>query len=434
MILTNWGLYPQKEVAFLQPENENQVLKCISENEELIARGNGRCYGDASLARKTVSITSLNKVIQFDDIKGTIECQSGILLSEMLTIIVPKGYFLPVTPGTKFITLGGAIAADIHGKNHHKEGAISNHVLSFEILNEAGQKLICSNDINSDLFWSTFGAMGTTGIILCAKIKLLPIETAYIKQVAIKARNIEHLFELFESNRQYTYSVAWVDSLAKGKNLGRSILLLGEHATLQELNQPFLKNPLRVHRNPRLTVPFMFPNFFLNKWIIRTFNFLFYNKQLRSVTQNYLHYDTYFYPLDVANSWNRIYGKKGFLQYQFVIPFSAGKHTLIELFKLISESGFGSFLTVLKEFGDGNDRAKNSFPIKGYTFAMDIKISDGIFPFLDKLDKIVSDHGGKIYIAKDARLSAGEFKKQYPQFDKPAKFSSFLTERYFNAK
>jgi len=136
----------------------------------------------------------------------------------------------------------------------------------------------------------------------------------------------------------------------------------------------------------------------------------------------------------VANSWNRIYGKKGFLQYQFVIPFSAGKHTLIELFKLISESGFGSFLTVLKEFGEGNVRAKNSFPLKGYTFAMDIKISDGIFPFLNKLDKIVSDHGGKIYIAKDARLSASEFKKQYPQFDKPAKFSSFLTERYFNAK
>ena len=191
MILTNWGLYPQKDVAFLQPENENQVIKCIS--EELIARGNGRCYGDASLARKTVSITRLNKAIHFDDNLGIIECQAGILLSEILSIIVPKGYFLPVTPGTKFITLGGAIAADIHGKNHHKEGAISNHVLSFELLDDAGQKMVCSDDTNSNLFWSTFGAMGTTGIILSAKIKLLPIETAYIKQVAIKARNISHM-------------------------------------------------------------------------------------------------------------------------------------------------------------------------------------------------------------------------------------------------
>jgi decaprenylphospho-beta-D-ribofuranose 2-oxidase len=434
MILTNWGLYPQKDVTLLQPANETELKKHIVENDFLIPRGNGRCYGDASLANKTVSITQLKEVIHFDDKQGTIECQTGILLSEILELIVPHGFFLPVSPGTKFITLGGAIAADIHGKNHHKEGAISSHVLAFELMNAGGTKVLCSQETNSDLFWSTFGAMGTTGIIVSAKIKLLPIETAYIRQVAIKARNIEHLFELFENNRHYTYSVAWIDSLAKGKKLGRSVLLLGEHAKLHELDQSLKKDPLKVHRNPRLTVPFMFPNFFLNKWVIRLFNFLFYNKQIKSVSQNCLHYDAYFYPLDIANSWNKIYGRNGFLQYQFVIPFSAGKPTLIKLFKLISESGFGSFLTVLKEFGDGNVRAKNSFPIKGYTFAMDIKITDGIFPFLEKLDKIVSDHGGKIYIAKDARLSGSEFKKQYPKFDKPGKFSSFLTERYFNAK
>jgi hypothetical protein len=234
---------------------------------------------------------------------------------------------------------------------------------------------------------------------------------------------------LFEQNRHFTYSVAWVDSLAKGKSKGNSNLLLGEHADEEDLSSQQLKNKLKKHAEPKFNVPFTFPSFVLNNFTMKLFNILFYNKQFKKENISCIHYDPYFYPLDIVNNWNRIYGSSGFLQYQFVLPFSAGKETLVNLFTKISNSKFGSFLTVLKEFGEGNPLATNSFPMQGYTFAMDIKLVNGVLPFLEIIDKIVTDSGGRIYLAKDARLKPDDFIKQYPNFTKTDKFQSCQYKR-----
>lgn len=429
MKISNWGNYPIINTDFREPSGIDEIAEIIKNTDTVIPRGNGRCYGDASLAETTISLLKLNQIISIDPENRLIECMSGVLLSDILSKIVPLGMFLPVTPGTKFITLGGAIAADIHGKNHHKLGSISEHILSFSLLTQSGKIENCSPTENSQLFYSTFGGMGLTGIIISARMKLIPIQTSYIRQKAIKARNLTELFSLFDEYRDYTYSVAWIDSLAKGKSMGKSVLLLGEHAIIEELSPKQQRNKLKTHSDPKFNVPFTFPSFILNNMTMKLFNFLFYNKQLAHETNNCIHYDPYFYPLDIAHNWNRIYGKAGFLQYQFVIPEAAGKQPLIKLFNEISQSRFGSFLTVLKEFGDGNPLAINSFPTKGYTFAMDIKLVNGVLPFLDMIDKIVTDCGGRIYLAKDARLKSTEFTKQYPNFLETDSFKSYQYQR-----
>ncbi|TXF75219.1 FAD-binding oxidoreductase [Chryseobacterium sp.] len=400
--IANWGNFPVVEKEVRSMDSLSRIREFIKNNNEVIARGNGRCYGDAALGEHIFSTIRLNKFISFDRLNGIIECESGVLLSEILEICVPQGYFLFVTPGTKFITLGGAIAADVHGKNHHSEGCFSESVLEFSLLNENGEVITCSRTENSEKFWATVGGMGLTGIILSAKFKLKNIETAYIRQEIIKAENIDEIFRLFDESESWTYNVAWIDCLQKGKNLGRSVMMRGEHAFRHQLPPKLQENPLRLKEKSTPSVPFYLPGFILNNITVKFFNFLYFNHHRKNKVADYVNYETFFYPLDIVNDWNRMYGKNGFIQYQFVIPKENGKEGLKKILETIADSGNGSFLAVLKLFGKNNPEAYNSFPIEGYTLALDFKVNPKLKKLVSRLDEIVEDYGGRIYLAKDS--------------------------------
>jgi decaprenylphospho-beta-D-ribofuranose 2-oxidase len=408
--IANWSNYPVMETEEKTFVFEEQLSEAFQYSHNIIARGNGRCYGDASLAQHTISTLKYDKILSFDTEKGIFECQSGLTLDKILEVIVPKGWFLPVTPGTKFITIGGAIASDVHGKNHHVDGCFSRHVLDMDVVLASGQTITCSAHLNSDLFWATCGGMGLTGIITRAKFDLKKIETSYITQKQVKANNLEELIQLFDDYKHYTYSVAWIDCLQKGKQFGRSILMLGEHAKLEDLDDTKKKEPLKLPSKTQITFPFNLPSFVLNQYTIRAFNFLFYAKNLSREINNIISYEPFFYPLDAILHWNRGYGKPGFVQYQFVLPLES-KQGLIEILNKIGDKGLGSFLAVLKIFGKQDDLI--SFPKEGYTLALDFPVRKGLFEFLDELDKVVLNYGGRIYLSKDARMKSEIFWNGY---------------------
>lgn len=430
--VSNWGNFPTIETEVKSEEAYAKIKNYINHNNEIIARGNGRCYGDASLAKHIFSTKKLNKFISFDRINGVLECEAGVLLSDILEISVRQSYFLYVTPGTKFITVGGAIAANIHGKNHHFEGSFCEFVIEFNLMNERGEILKCSRTENSELFWATIGGMGLTGIILKVKFQLKKIETSYIRQESIKAENLDEIFQLFEESKDWTYTVAWIDCLQKGKNIGRSILMRGEHALLNELPQKYSQKPLEIKRKFSPTVPFFFPNFVLNNLTVKIFNYFFYAKQRAKFLKNIIDYETFFYPLDAINDWNKIYGKSGFIQYQMVIPKENGKEGMRKILETISKSGNGSFLAVLKLFGESNPKAYNSFPMEGYTLALDFKVNKNLKKLVENLDEIVESFGGRIYLAKDSmsRSSLTDYLKNV----RNPKFNSLQQKRILKHK
>lgn len=426
-IVTNWGNFPVVKKKMVAEEDYQKIKDFLKKHNEVIARGNGRCYGDASLAETIFSTQKLNKFISFDRVNGILECESGVLLSQILEVIVPQGFFLVVTPGTKFITLGGAIASNIHGKNHHAEGNFSESVLSFKIMIENGDILTCSRTENSDKFWATFGGMGLTGIILSAKIQLKNIESAYIRQESIKADHLDEIFQLFETSEDWTYTVAWIDCLQKGKNIGRSILLRGEFAQKEELPEKYKSFPLRLRSKLSPNIPFYFPNFVLNRFTVKCFNFLYFHKQKSKIKQQIIDYETFFYPLDAINNWNKIYGKGGFIQYQMVIPKAKGKEGMRKILETIGRSGQGSFLAVLKLFGKGNPEAYNSFPLEGYTLALDFKVNHQLVQLVSNLDKIVEEYGGRIYRTKDSMSKSSL--TNYLKNTESSKFVSLQSKR-----
>lgn len=426
-LIYNWGLFPKNRCAIHQITNYDEIISLVKANNYIIARGNGRCYGDASLSKNIISTIQLNKILNLDETTGIINCQAGVGLDEILNQVVPKGFFLPVTPGTKFITVGGALASDIHGKNHHVDGVFSDHVISFKLINQLGE--IISVGPDDELFTQTAGGMGSTGIIIEVIFRLKQIETSYIKQRSIRARNLKEIFQLFEKHKESTYSVAWIDCLAKGNHVGRSVLLLGEHAKANEVN---FKNKLSVHKIPFLNIPFNFPHWILNPLSIKIFNFLFYNKSSSS-GEAILHYDPYFYPLDKINNWNKIYGKKGFIQYQFVLPIANSYEGVNEILGILSKHKLGSFLAVLKLFGKSHENRYLHFPLEGYTLALDIKVSPSIWSVLDQLDEIVNKFNGKIYLTKDARMNKLSYEKQYSnRLSHTTKFFSHQMTRLSN--
>jgi decaprenylphospho-beta-D-ribofuranose 2-oxidase len=409
-LIANWGNYPVMETDEKTFSFTEQLTDVLLQTDGVIARGNGRCYGDASLEKNTISTLKFDKVLSFDPVKGIFECQSGITLDKVLEVIVPRGWFLPVTPGTKFITVGGAVASDVHGKNHHVDGSFSAHVLEMEVLLSGGEAVTCSPYFNGDLFWATCGGMGLTGVITRVKFDLKKIETSYIKQKQLKAENLEEVLQLFDRYKHYTYSVAWIDCLKKGKEFGRSILMLGEHARLEDLDAKRKADPLQLPKRKQISFPFNLPSFVLNRFTVKAFNFLYYGKNFKKEINNIVSYEPFFYPLDAVLHWNRGYGTKGFVQYQFVLPLES-RQGLIEILQKISDKGLGSFLAVLKVFGPQDNLI--SFPKEGYTLALDFPVRSGLFTFLDELDEIVLKHKGRIYLSKDARMNPGVFWKSY---------------------
>ena len=411
MKMSGWGNYPCVEAAYHAYKDSCS----FQEMRPFIPRGNGRSYGDSALGAHIIDCKPLKYFLDFDPVTGILHCTGGVMLDEILDVFVPQGWFLSATPGTKRITVGGAIAADVHGKNHHAAGTFSQSVINFNLLLPDCQVLHCSENENSDLFHATCGGMGLTGIILDAQIRLKKIKSAYIDQSVICTGNLQETFDAFEACKDQPYSVAWIDCLASEKKAGRAVLNSGSHAT---------DGGFSYLDKQRGTIPFNLPSALLNKWSVKLFNTLYYNKAAVGPVENRVPLDAFFYPLDAINNWNRAYGRRGFTQYQFVLPLDSSFKGLQQILKKIAASGKGSFLAVLKLFGEAN---KNwlSFPMKGYTLALDFKIEKSLFPFLDELDKIVLENGGRFYLAKDARVSKAVFEKGYPQIER---FRTFRKE------
>lgn len=428
-IVANWGNFPFLEANVTEPASLPAITESIRQNGGVIARGNGRCYGDSSLNDNIISTLKLNRFLSFDKLNGEMECESGVLLSHILDVIVPTGFFLPVTPGTKFITVGGAIAADVHGKNHHRDGTFTQHVLYLDLMTETGEITRCSRNHNAELFRKTCGGMGLTGIILRARFRLQPIETSYIRQISQKATDIEHVMRLFEDSNAQTYSVAWLDCLADNRHLGRSILISGEHCRLAELPDYLKGKPLWPAPRTAISIPFFLPARLLNRASVKALNYVYYHKQLKSAAESIQHFDSYFYPLDRVKHWNRLYGRNGFVQYQFVLPKKSSYEGLKDILARISRSGEGSPLAVLKLFGRENSDAVMSFPMEGYTLALDFRVTPKVFKLLDELDDLVLMYGGRIYLAKDARMSESVFHATYSDTVPSGIFRSLQSKR-----
>ena len=403
----SWGNYPKVTATAVTISETGKLKSLLKEVDDVITYGNGRSYGDSALNDTVVCIKPKNYFLSFDEHNGLLHIQAGALLSEILEFSVPRGWFLKVSPGTKLITVGGAIASDIHGKNHHVEGCFSECVSMLNILLPNGEIVSCSKTENVDIFRATCGGMGLTGVILDAKIYLKKIKSRYIEQKTIKTKNLKETFEAFEKYKDQPYSVAWIDCLAKNEKMGRSLLMVGDFA-----------NDGRLDFKPKkkINIPFYFPSFVLNTLSVKIFNTFYYGKVRRGITEQLVDFETFFYPLDSINNWNRIYGKNGFTQYQFILPKQNSFEGLEEILNAIARSGKGSFLSVLKLYGKENENFL-SFPIEGYSLALDFKIEKGLFELLDKLDEIVINKGGRIYLAKDARVSKENFEQGYPQIE-----------------
>lgn len=414
---SNWGLFPKVTGILWWPGNAAEAADLLQRPGALGPRGNGRSYGDASLGRRMVSSLDLEQTFDLDEATGDLRCSAGVLLDEILLRTVPRGFFLPVTPGTRLVSLGGAIAGDIHGKNHHVHGSFAAFVDTITLLTGDGRKVTCSRTGLPDLFHATCGGMGLTGFILEATLRLRPITSAYIRQQSLKCRNLQQLFTRFEEHSEATYSVAWIDLMATGRNLGRSVLLLGEHAEAAELHGNAAKTPLRTHGQVRVRVPFFLPAFVLSPFTVRLFNRLYYLKANGSGKPALVHYAPYFHPLDAVGDWNRIYGRRGFVQYQFVVPLADGRKVMESILAELARHGMVSFLAVLKRFGPGTPASPLSFPMEGYTLALDIPLRKHTLAVLDRLDEQVARAGGRIYLAKDARMSAAMVARTYPQLE-----------------
>lgn len=408
MMLSGWGRFPVLKANVLAPRSLAELQDMVQSEQSVIARGNGRAYGDSAIgATGTVETRHLNRMLAFDPDTGQLITEPGVLLGDIIAAFLPRGWFLWVTPGTKFVTLGGAIAADVHGKNHHKDGSFRTCVDWIDVMDATGAITRCSRSENPILFEHTLGGMGLTGIITRAAIRLRPVETAWIEQTTHPASNLQAAMDLFEANLDATYSVAWIDCLAGGTKMGRSVVMLGEHASLCQLPEDRRQAPFEVPRKTRRKVPFDLPAFALNAPTIRAFNALYYWAGSRGTGQQLVDWETYFYPLDTILEWNRIYGRKGFAQFQCVLPLDASAAGLSALLKKISTAGTGSFLSVLKRFG-AQDSAF-SFPMEGYTLSLDFPINTKTLNLLTELDRVTLDHGGRFYLAKDSRMSAETF-------------------------
>ncbi len=410
MKLSGWGRYPLVDTNLVAPRTERELIDLICSAENLIARGNGRSYGDSAVsAIATVHMRHFNHFLAFNEETGQFTAEAGVLLEDIISTYLPKGWFPSVTPGTKFVTLGGMIAADVHGKNHHLAGSFGSCVDWIDVLSSDGEIRRCSRNENVKLFEWTVGGMGLTGIILRAAIRLRPVETAWIRQETIPAPNLDAAMEVFEQTNDATYSVAWIDCLSKGHALGRSLVLLGEHAGVEELDTKRRGRPLSIDTKQKHSIPFNFPTVALNQWTIRAFNALYYWAGTRKAGINLVDWDSYFYPLDAILGWNRIYGRKGFAQFQCVLPLDQSRQGLRLLLEAISAHGAGSFLAVLKKLGDQN--SKFSFPMQGYTLALDFPINKKTLALMNGLDQITLAHGGRFYLVKDSRMTAETLRK-----------------------
>jgi decaprenylphospho-beta-D-ribofuranose 2-oxidase len=411
--LTGWGRYPRHEGDVVEAPAPGAVPGLMAGHAGLVARGNGRAYGDAAIGERiTLATGRLDRFRAFDPASGRLTVEAGVLLADILAL-VSRGFFPPVVPGTKFVTVGGMIAADVHGKNHHRDGGFGAHVEELKLAVPDGRTLACSPVENAELFAATVGGMGLTGTILEATFRLRRVETGWMRQRTIVANNLDAAIAALQETAGATYSVAWIDCLARGASLGRSLVYAAEHATRDDVAA--LRPGAALFPSPRqgrLAVPLDLPASVLNRASVRAFNGLYFRRGARRAGEPFLvHWDPYFFPLDGVCDWNRIYGRGGFVQYQCVIPPAAARQALGDIIERISRRGRASFLAVLKPLGAGAGTI--AFPMEGFTLALDLPVTPDVFPLLDELDAVVVKAGGRIYLAKDARQSPATFEAGY---------------------
>lgn len=416
--IAGWANYPRINATVFEPTKLEEIQQMVCEQPRVLARGNGKSYGDASLSPRVISMLRLNKILRFDAENGQITGESGVLLSDLLAVMVPKGWFLAVTPGIKQITVGGAIASDVHGKNHPTAGCFSNHLISFDLINASGEIQHCSKQENTPLFWQTCGGMGWTGVVLRATIQLQRISSAFMCQKTVVAGHLSQLFDAFEVYSDWPYAAAWIDCT---HGQGRGAVYFARHESSSQA-----PNTLRFEEKKKIQVPFFAPSGLLNAWTIRLYNQRYFWKS-RAGEQR-ISLDAYFYPLDAIQDWNRLYGRRGFVQYQCCIPKENARSGIYKLLETIQLSRETPFLSVLKRHGKRPAEAIHSFPIEGYSLALDFPRTKGILALISQLDDLVWALGGKIYLTKDA-CSAPKMGRIRPEDFAPPKFYSLLRER-----
>lgn len=430
----SWGRTVQVSQRTIPLAWQPQTLPPLHANESFLAYGEGRSYGDSCLNEGGVLLQTrgMNRFIHFDEAQGILKCEAGVRLDEILELTLPKGWFIPVSPGTQFVTLGGAIANDVHGKNHHIAGTFGRYVRKMEILRSDGKRWLCSSSENKDLFEATIAGLGLTGLILWAEIQMKPVSGPWINQETVRFSHVDDFFKISQdSETEYEYSVSWIDTLAQGKHLGRGHFMRGNHSVRQDMPSKKKKS---------FTVPVNAPNWLLNSFTVRSFNFLYYNKQWSSEKHETIHYKPFFYPLDSVFAWNRLYGKRGFFQYQLVVPFKNDRGPIKEILTLVAKSGMASFLAVLKTFGNIPSPGWLSFPREGVTLALDFpNQGEKTRRLFQTMDQIVRESGGALYPAKDATMSCDDFQKYYPRWKEFQKwmdpqFSSSFWRRVTNEK
>jgi FAD/FMN-containing dehydrogenase len=378
--------------------------------------GQGRSYGDCCLNSKGIlfSTSGLNRFISFDLETGIIECEAGVTLSQLHEFSVPKGWFIPVTPGTQTVSIGGAIANDVHGKNHHVSGTFGRYVLEFDLLRSDGQKLKCSPNFNKELFSATISGLGLTGVILSAKIQLKKIASSFLECENIPFDDISEFLEISSKySQEYEYSVAWLDCASKNSKFGRGVLMCGNHTDLKGSD----------FKNKSIKVPIDAPKWFLNSMLVKRFNDFYFYWNGKKKGKFLSHFEPFFYPLDVSPNWNRLYGKEGFFQFQCVLPFTNNNEALKTMLNFLKQSEFSSYLVVLKEFGDILSPGMMSFPRAGMTLCLDFpNTGKNMHDFIRSLNALAIDFGGALYPAKDALMTKKEFLFSYPKIEEFKKY------------
>jgi decaprenylphospho-beta-D-ribofuranose 2-oxidase len=437
-MISGWGNYPRKDGDVQLLQSPLDIGRALGDGPA-IAHGAGRAYGDAAIGtERTVVTVKLDRMLSLDTANNELTTEAGATLSDVIHTILPRGYFPAVVPGTQFVTIGGMVASNVHGKNHHRSGGFGRHVTRLKLVGADGRAITCGPAENGELFRATVGGMGLTGLITEVTFKVIPVETGYFRQETVVASNLDAAMRVFEESQGWTYTVAWIDGLARGASLGRSLIYRGEHARFGELDERKAANPFVARAPMPLAVPFFLPDFTLNRLTVKAFNAAYHFAGARQEGIHLAGWYPFCFPLDAIADWNRIYGRRGFIQHQCVIPKAASREAIGEILEVIQRMGNPSFLAVLKLLGPDDDGLL-SFPMEGYTLAIDFPVSERTMAMAQQIDRVVAAHGGRLYLAKDARQDramldrgypkAGQFRDLRRQSGAAAKFRSLQSER-----